>query len=178
VSRIGKLPIPLPSGVRCELAGSTLKVTGPKGVLEEAFSPEINIALSTEEIVVTRPTDKGPHRALHGLTRALINNMVTGVSQGFTKTLLLEGTGYRASMQGANLNLAVGYSHPVSVQPPAGITFAVEGTQTIRVSGISKQAVGQAAADVRKIRKVEPYKGKGLRYEGEYVNRKESKKGA
>ena len=178
MSRIGKLPIPLSSGVRCELVGSNLKVTGPKGTLEAAFSPEINIAVSAEEIVVTRPTDKGPHRALHGLTRALINNMVMGVTQGFQKTLLLEGTGYRASMQGANLNLAVGYSHPVSIAPPEGITFSVEGTQTIRVAGISKQAVGQAAADVRKVRKVEPYKGKGLRYEGEYVNRKESKKGA
>lgn len=178
MSRIGKLPIPLSSGVRCELVGSNLKVTGPKGVLRASFSPEINIAIGAGEIVVTRPTDKGPHRALHGLTRALINNMVVGVSQGFQKTLLLEGTGYRASMQGANLNLAVGYSHPVSIAPPEGITFAVEGTQTIRIAGISKQAVGQVAADVRKVRKVEPYKGKGLRYEGEYVNRKESKKGA
>ena len=178
MSRIGKLPIPLPSGVRCELAGSNLKVTGPKGALEASFSPEMNIAISAEEILVSRPTDKGPHRALHGLTRALIFNMVTGVSQGFQKTLLLEGTGYRASMQGQNLNLAVGYSHPVSLEPPEGITFSVEGTQTIRIAGINKQAVGQAAADVRKVRKVEPYKGKGLRYEGEYVNRKESKKGA
>ena len=178
MSRIGKLPIPLSSDVRCELAGSNLKVTGPKGTLEASFSPEINIAVGAGEIVVTRPTDRGPHRALHGLTRALINNMVVGVTAGFQKTLLLEGTGYRASMQGANLNLAVGYSHPVSLVPPEGITFSVEGTQTIRIAGISKQAVGQAAADVRKVRKVEPYKGKGLRYEGEYVNRKESKKGA
>ena len=178
MSRIGKLPIPLSSGVRCELVGSNLKVTGPKGTLEASFSPEMNIAVGADEIVVTRPTDKGPHRALHGLTRALIFNIVTGVTQGYQKTLLLEGTGYRASMQGANLNLAVGYSHPVSIVPPEGITFSVEGTQTIRIGGISKQAVGQAAADVRKVRKVEPYKGKGLRYEGEYVNRKESKKGA
>jgi large subunit ribosomal protein L6 len=172
------MPIPLSSDVRCELTGSTLKVTGPKGTLEASYSPEMTITIGADEIVVTRPTDRGPHRSLHGLTRALIFNMVAGVTQGFQKTLLLEGTGYRASMQGANLNLAVGYSHPVSIAPPEGIAFAVEGTQTIRVAGISKQAVGQVAADVRKVRKVEPYKGKGLRYEGEYVNRKESKKGA
>ena len=178
MSRIGKLPVPLPSGVRCELMGSHFKVTGPKGTLEADFSPEINIAVSDKEVVVTRPSDRPVHRSLHGLTRALINNMVTGVSAGFKKTLLLEGTGYRASMQGTSLNLTVGYSHPVIVAPPAGITFAVDGTQTIHVSGISKQQVGQVAAEVRRVRAVEPYKGKGLRYEGEYVNRKESKKGA
>ncbi len=172
------MPVPLPSGVRCELSGATLKVTGPKGSLEATFSPEIIIAVGETEITVSRPSDKITHRSLHGLTRALVCNMVTGVSQGFKKTLLLEGTGYRASMQGRDLNLTIGYSHPVQITPPAGIDFAVDGTQTIHVSGIDRQLVGQVAANVRRVRAVEPYKGKGLRYEGEFVNRKESKKGA
>ncbi|MBW7865713.1 MAG: 50S ribosomal protein L6 [Candidatus Hydrogenedens sp.] len=178
MSRIGKMPVPLPQGVRCELNGGRFKATGPKGTLEAEVSTEINISVGESEVAVTRPTDKQRHRELHGLTRALINNLVEGVSKGFQKTLLLEGTGYRAAMQGANLNLTIGYSHPVLIEPPAGITFAVEGTQTIRVSGIDKQQVGQVAAEVRRKRAVEPYKGKGLRYEGEIVNRKESKKGA
>lgn len=178
MSRIGKLPVEIPAGVKCELKGTHLKVTGPKGTLESVFSPEINIAIDDSGIVVTRPTDKIEHRSLHGLTRALIANMVTGVSQGYRKTLLIEGTGYRASIQGKNLNLQVGHSHPVVVEPPAGITLEVEGTQTIHVSGIDKQHVGQVAANIRKIRAVEPYKGKGIRYEGEYVLRKESKAGA
>lgn len=178
MSRIGKLPVELPAGVKCEVKGSHVKVTGPKGTLESTFSSEINIALENNGVVVTRPSDKIEHRALHGLTRALINNMVVGVSQGYRKTLLVEGTGYRASIQGKNLNLQVGHSHPVVVEPPAGIGFEVEGTQTIHVSGIDRQQVGQVAANIRKIRAVEPYKGKGIRYQGEYVLRKESKAGA
>lgn len=178
MSRIGKLPVVLPAGVTCTLNGSHLKVSGPKGVLEADFSPEINLAVENGSVVVTRPSDKIEHRALHGLTRALVNNMVTGVSQGYRKTLLIEGTGYRASIQGKNLNLTIGYSHPIVVEPPEGISLEVEGTQTIHVLGIDKQHVGQVAANIRKIRAVEPYKGKGIRYQGEYVLRKESKAGA
>jgi large subunit ribosomal protein L6 len=168
----------IPAGVKCELQGTELKVTGPKGSLQAAFSKEIGITLNDGAITVTRPSDKIEHRSLHGLTRALIFNMVTGVSQGYRKTLLIEGTGYRASMQGKNINFALGYSHPVVVEPPEGISFEVEGTQTIRVMGISKELVGQVAANIRKLRPVEPYKGKGIRYEGEHVVRKESKSGA
>ena len=178
MSRIGKLPVEIPAGVKCELNGSQLKVTGPKGTLAASFSPEISIAMEDNAIVVTRPSDKIEHRSLHGLTRALINNMVQGVNQGYRKTLLIEGTGYRVSLQGKNLNVQVGYSHPVVVTPPEGIAFEVEGTQTIHVSGIDKQQVGQIAAEIRRLRPVEPYKGKGIRYEGEYVLRKESKSGA
>lgn len=178
MSRVGKLPVEIPAGVKCDLKGSHLKVTGPKGTLEASFSPEINIALENNTLVVTRPSDKIEHRSLHGLTRALINNMVNGANEGYRKTLLIEGTGYRASIQGKNLNLQVGYSHPTVVEPPDGITFEVTGTQTVHVSGIDKQQVGQVAANIRKIRPVEPYKGKGIRYEGEYVLRKESKAGA
>ena len=178
MSRIGKLPVELPAGVKCELNGTSVKVSGPKGTLEAKFSSEINIALENNALVVTRPSDKIEHRSLHGLTRALLQNMVTGVSQGYRKTLQIEGTGYRASIQGKNVNLQVGYSHPVVVEPPAGIAFEGEGTQTIHVSGIDKEQVGQVAANIRKIRPVEPYKGKGIRYQGEYVLRKESKAGA
>lgn len=178
MSRIGKLPVEIPAGVKCKLNGSHLNVTGPKGTLAASFSPEITIVMEDNAIVVTRPSDKIEHRSLHGLTRALINNMVLGVSQGYRKTLLIEGTGYRVSLQGKNLNLQVGYSHPVVMPPPEGITFEVEGTQTIHVTGIDKQQVGQVAADIRRLRAVEPYKGKGIRYAGEYVLRKESKSGA
>lgn len=178
MSRIGKLPVHIPDGVKCELQGQHLKVTGPKGMLEREFHPQISVALTGPEILVTRPSDKREHRALHGLTRVLIQNMVTGVTQGFQKTLLIEGVGYRASIQGKNLNLTLGYSHPVSVEPPEGIAFAVEGTQTVRVSGMDKERVGQVAADIRALRKPEPYKGKGIRYEKEHIRRKVSKAGA
>ena len=178
MSRVGRAPIPVPAGVEVSISGQHVTVKGSKGTLDRDLPGEITIRQEGAELIVERPNDERQNRALHGLVRSLVNNMVVGVTAGFQKTLLLEGTGYRASMQGAHLNLAVGYSHPVSIAPPDGITFSVEGTQTIRIAGISKQAVGQAAADVRKVRKVEPYKGKGLRYEGEYVNRKESKKGA
>ena len=175
MSRIGKLPIPIPDGVKCELKDAHLKVTGPKGALELTVNSEMAVELADNELTVTRPSDKKEHRALHGLTRALINNMVIGVSQGYQRTLLIEGVGYRASMQGKTLNLALGFSHPVAVEPPAGIDFVVEGTQTIKVSGIDKQQVGQVAANIRAIRPPEPYKGKGVRYEGEYIRRKVSK---
>ncbi len=175
MSRVGKLPVPLPDGVKCELSGDHLKVTGPKGALEAAFVPDMAIEVDGAEVRVTRPTDKKEHRALHGLTRALINNMVVGVTQGFEKTLLVEGVGYRASIQGKNLNLALGHSHPISMEPPEGITFVVEGQQTIKISGIDKQLVGQVAANVRALRPPEPYKGKGVRYADEHVRRKVSK---
>jgi large subunit ribosomal protein L6 len=175
VSRIGKLPVQIPSGVNCTLNGSSLKVAGPKGTLEATFAPEMTLSLEEGQLNVTRPSESKEHRSLHGLTRTLVNNMVVGVSEGFKKTLLLEGTGYRVSMQGKSLNLVVGYSHPVVVEPPEGITIEVEGTNTIHVSGIDKQLVGQIAANIRKIRAVEPYKGKGLRYQNEFVVRKESK---
>ena len=178
MSRIGKLPVPLPDGVKCEITGNHLKITGPKGTLDRDFCPDMTVTQSENELVVTRPSEKKEHRALHGLTRALVNNMVIGVSTGFEKTLLVQGVGYRASIQGKNLNLAVGYSHPVSVEPPEGVTFTVEGNQTIKVAGIDKELVGQVSADIRAIRKPEPYKGKGIRYATEHVRRKVSKAGA
>jgi large subunit ribosomal protein L6 len=179
VSRIGKLPVPFdPAKVKCELSGRTLKVTGPKGALEREFHPDVTITVGPNEVAVTRKSDKGDHRALHGLTRALIQNMVTGVTVGFEKTLKVEGVGYRASMQGKSLNLALGYSHPVLIEPPAGITFAAPDATTIKVAGIDKELVGQTAADVRVWRKPEPYKGKGIRYENERVRRKVGKAGA
>jgi len=168
----------MPSGVKCELSGNHLKVVGPKGVLERDLNPEIGVELSEQQIQVTRPSDKGLHRALHGLTRALIQNMVTGVTAGYERTLKVEGVGYRASLQGKSLNLAVGYSHPVLIEPPEGITFVVTDPQTIKVGGIDKELVGQTAADVRAWRKPEPYKGKGIRYENERVRRKVGKAGS
>jgi len=178
VSRIGKLPVPIPSGVKCELAGLHLKVTGPKGMLQRDLHPDMTVTVEASEITVTRPSDKGPHRALHGLTRALIQNMVKGVTDGYEKVLKIEGVGYRASIQGKSLNLALGFSHPVLVEPPDGITFAAPDSTTIRVAGIDKELVGQTAADIRTWRKPEPYKGKGIRYEGEHVRRKVGKSGA
>lgn len=178
MSRIGKQPVPIPKGVTCTLKGRRLEVKGPKGALTTEFSPTVSIAVNDAEVVVTRPSDKPEHRALHGLTRALINNMVVGVTRGFEKVLRIEGVGYRASMQGKALNLVLGFSHPVLVDPPQGIEFKVEGTQTVRVFGIDKGLVGQVAADLRAWRKPEPYKGKGIRYEGERVRRKVGKAGA
>jgi len=178
VSRVGNLPVPIPDGVTCELKGSHLKVTGPKGTLERDCRPEMSIAITESEIVITRPSDKKEDRAFHGLTRALVNNMVTGVSRGYERVLKVEGVGYRASKQGDVLNLVLGHSHPISVAPPEGITFDVEGTQTITVKGMDKQAVGQVAANIRALRKPEPYKGKGVRYAEEHIRRKVGKAGA
>ena len=178
MSRIGKLPVPLPSGVKCELKDSHLKVTGSKGTLERTLHPDMQVEIKDNEIVVARPSERKEHRALHGLTRALINNMVTGVSEGFVRKLVIEGVGYRASLQGKNLNLVLGFSHPVSLTPPEGITYAVDGTQTVVVGGVDKQQVGQVAADIRALRKPEPYKGKGIRYEDERIRRKVGKAGA
>jgi len=178
VSRIGKLPVVIPDGVKATLQGTHLTVKGPKGSLERDLHPDMNVSVQDKEILVTRPSDKGIHRSLHGLTRALIQNMVTGVTQGFEKTLKIEGVGYRASMQGKALNLALGYSHPVLIEPPEGISFAAPEPTTIKVAGIDRELVGQTAADIRAWRKPEPYKGKGIRYEKEYVRRKEGKAGS
>lgn len=170
--------MPIPDGVTCELRGSTLAVSGPKGKLEQTFQPQIGIEINGGEIVVTRPTEEAQDRAFQGLTRALINNMVVGVSQGYERVLVIEGVGYRASLQGSSLNLLLGYSHPIAVEAPQGVTFAVDGQQTIRISGIDKQQVGQVAANVRAFRKPEPYKGKGIRYQDERVRRKVGKSGS
>lgn len=177
MSRIGKLPVPVPDGVKCELKGNTLTVTGPKGTLQRTFHPEVIINIEDKQIVVQRPSDKREHKALHGLTRVLINNMIIGVTKGYQKTLLIEGVGYRASLQGKNLNLTLGFSHPVSMEPPPGITFAVDNPQTIKVIGIDKELVGQVSANIRALRKPEPYKGKGIRYDYERIRRKETKAG-
>lgn len=168
----------IPAGVSVELSGSRIKVKGPKGALERDLPAVVSVEKAEDALVVTRPSDAPEHRALHGLTRALVQNMVTGVTDGFEKTLQIEGVGYRASLQGKSLNLALGYSHPVVMEPPEGIAFAVEGTQTIKVSGTDKELVGQTAANVRAWRKPEPYKGKGVRYAGEKVRRKVGKSGA
>lgn len=177
MSRVGNSPIAIPSGVKVELNGLHLKVTGPKGTLELDLRPEVSLEQNDGQLVVTRPNEEQQTRAYHGMTRALVNNMVQGVTTGFTRTLEIQGVGWRCSLQGDSLNIQVGYSHPVVVQPPAGITYTVEGTNVINVSGIDRQAVGQAAAEIRAIRKPEPYKGKGIRYRNEQVRRKEGKAG-
>jgi large subunit ribosomal protein L6 len=171
------MPITLPQGVDVQIAGSHVTVKGPKGELSRDLDPDMRVEQKDSQLIVTRPSEQPRHRAMHGLTRTLVANMVTGVSNGFSKTLELQGVGYRAQMQGQNLVLAVGYSHPVNVPPPPGIEFEVEGTSKIVVKGINREHVGQAAADVRKIRPPEPYKGKGIRYTGEYVRRKAGKAG-
>jgi len=171
------MPIPVPSGVEVRIDGTHVTVKGPRGELSRDLDPEMRIEQTDGQVIVSRPTEQVRHRAMHGLTRSLVANMVTGVSDGFTKTLELQGVGYRAQMQGNDLVLAIGYSHPVNVPPAAGIEFEVEGTSKIIVKGINKEHVGQVAADVRKIRPPEPYKGKGIRYSGEYVRRKAGKAG-
>lgn len=178
MSRVGRLPVEVPSGVDVKIDGSHVNIKGPKGEMEFTFSPEIEILMKENEIQINRPSDARQMRSLHGTTRALIQNMVTGVTDGFQKELQLVGVGYRANMEGENLVLNVGYSHPVVVEPPAGIKFEVgERNQQVFISGIDKQAVGQIAADVRKIRPPEPYKGKGIRYKDEYIRRKAGKAG-
>jgi len=172
VSRIGKQPIPVPSGVEVKIDGSTVTVKGPKGELTQTFTDILSISLDEGQILVTRPDDGREARSLHGLTRTLIANMVTGVSDGYSKNLEIVGVGYRATLKGKDLELALGFSHPVVVTPEAGITFDVPAPNKITVSGIDKQRVGQVAAEIRAWRKPEPYKGKGVRYEGEYVRRK------
>lgn len=172
MSRIGKQPIPVPAGVDVALDGNTLTVKGPKGELTRSFNEILTIKQEGEEIIVERPDDSREAKSMHGLTRTLINNMVVGVSEGFSKKLELVGVGYRAQLKGKDLEMQLGYSHPVVVQAPEGITFECPSQNEIIVSGASKEAVGQVAANVRAWRKPEPYKGKGIRYEGEYVRRK------
>jgi large subunit ribosomal protein L6 len=176
MSRIGKQPISVPDGVEITIEPEVVKVKGPKGELEERVSRDIGVAQENGEIVVTRSTNRGEHRALHGLTRSLIANMVEGVTNGYEKRLEIQGVGYRAQLQGSKLVLALGYSHPVELNAPDGIDFEVPQPTRITVRGISKQAVGEVAAIIRKQRPPEPYKGKGIRYEGEYVARKVGKR--
>lgn len=171
------MPVVLPPRVEVRIEGSRVTVTGPRGELSRSFSPEMAIQLGDGQVTVGRPSDRPVHRSLHGLTRSLLANMVTGVSEGFTKVLELQGVGYRAQMQGPKLFLQVGYSRPVEVEPPEGITLAVEGTNRVLVQGINRELVGQTAADIRAVRPPEPYKGKGIRYQGERVRRKAGKAG-
>ena len=175
MSRIGRTPVPLPSGVEIKVEGRELTVTGPKGSLERRLPGDISVRQEGAEVIVERPDDERENRALHGLVRSLVNNMVLGVSQGFDKELEIIGVGYRANMQGNTLDLALGFSHPVRVDAPEGIAFEVPAPNRIVVRGIDKEQVGQVAADIRAIRKPEPYKGKGVRYLGEYVARKAGK---
>ncbi|MFQ5401250.1 MAG: 50S ribosomal protein L6 [Anaerolineae bacterium] len=178
MSRIGRLPIQVPQGVKVEIKGSTVSVTGPKGKLSQTFTSDMSIELNDGVLIVKRPSDSRQHRALHGLTRALLNNMVVGVSKGFTRVLEIEGVGYRATMDGNDLVLSVGYSHPVRFSPPKDVQFAVENrSKTVIVSGIDKQVVGEISAQIRKTRLPEPYKGKGIRYAGEHIRRKAGKAG-
>jgi large subunit ribosomal protein L6 len=176
MSRIGKQPIQVPSGVEITIEPELVKVKGPKGELFERVARSMDVKQENGEILVTRPTDRGEHRALHGLTRSLIANMVEGVTNGFEKRLEIQGVGYRAQLQGSKLVLALGYSHPVEMDAPEGIDFEVPQPTRVIVRGISKQAVGEVAANIRKSRPPEPYKGKGIRYEGEYVARKVGKR--
>lgn len=178
MSRVGRMPIEIPAGVTVSQNENTLTVKGAKGELTRTFHPDINIAVEENVITVTRPSDGKEHRSLHGLTRALVANMVTGVHEGFTKTLEINGVGYRAAKQGNKLALTLGFSHPVEMEAPAGITIDVPDPNKIVVSGADKEVVGAVAADIRKWRKPEPYKGKGIRYEGEVVRRKAGKAGA
>lgn len=178
MSRIGIKPIPVPSGVNVEIGtGNAVQVKGPKGELSQQLTPRLELVREDNEIRVVRSSEAREIKALHGLTRSLLHNMVVGVTDGYTKTLEIQGVGYRAQMQGKTLVLNVGYSHPVNIVPPEGITFAVEGNNRVMVSGINKQVVGEQAARIRGTRPPEPYKGKGIRYAGEFVRRKAGKAG-
>jgi len=176
MSRIGRKPISVPEAVTVEIAPGLVAVKGPKGALAQALSTDMKVEQSDGTLTVERPTNRGEHRALHGLTRSLIANMVEGVTDGFEKRLEIQGVGYRAQLKGKNLELALGYSHPVSIDAPDGIEFEVPQPTEIIVRGIDKQLVGQVAADIRKRRPPEPYKGKGIRYRGEHVARKVGKR--
>jgi large subunit ribosomal protein L6 len=176
MSRIGKSPIEIPPGVSVSVSPGRVMVNGPLGELSQQVPPRMKIEQRDGEIVVKRPTERNEDRALHGLTRTLVANMVEGVTKGFEKRLEIQGVGYRASLRGTALELAVGFSHPVVIEPRAGITFEVPAPTQVVVKGIDKQQVGQTAAEVRKVRPPEPYKGKGIRYEGEYVRRKVGKR--
>jgi large subunit ribosomal protein L6 len=176
MSRIGRAPIPVPSGVEVTIEPELVRVNGPKGALSERIPRDINVAQEDDRLLVTRPTDRNEHRSLHGLVRTLVANMVIGVTDGYEKRLEIQGVGYRAQMRGRDLELAIGYSHTVSVVAPEGIEFEVPQPTRVVVRGISKQQVGETAAYIRKQRPPEPYKGKGIRYEGEVVARKVGKR--
>ncbi|GAA1745342.1 50S ribosomal protein L6 [Rothia terrae] len=177
MSRIGRLPISVPAGVEVKIDGNVVAVKGPKGELSREISAPITVAQNDGEIVVSRPNDERESRSLHGLSRTLINNMIIGVTEGYTKKLEIVGTGYRVMAKGSDLEFALGYSHPISIKAPEGITFAVEGANKLSISGIDKQLVGHVAANIRGLRKPDPYKGKGVRYEGEQIRRKVGKAG-
>jgi large subunit ribosomal protein L6 len=177
MSRIGKLPVAIPDKVTVEVGDSVVRGSGPKGELSQHVLPVVDVRVDGGNVVVERKGDSKPHRSAHGLTRTLVANMVEGVSKGFRKSLEINGVGYRAAKAGDNLNLTLGYSHPISYPAPSGITFAVEGTNKVHVDGIDKQRVGQVAAEIRDLRPPEPYKGKGIRYEGEVVRKKLGKAG-
>jgi large subunit ribosomal protein L6 len=176
MSRIGRKPIPVPASVTVAIEPEVVRVAGPRGELSERVHRDITVAQEDGELLVTRPTDRGEHRALHGLTRSLVANMVEGVTTGYQKVLEIQGVGYRAQLRGRDLELALGFSHPVSIKAPEGIEFEVPQPTRVVVKGISKQLVGEVAAGIRKRRPPEPYKGKGIRYEGEYVARKVGKR--
>ena len=179
MSRIGRAPIEIPAGVTVTVGEDNLvKVKGPEGELSRQISPEMKVTIDGNVLTVERPSDDKMHRSLHGLSRTLINNMVVGVTEGYQKNLEIAGVGYRAQKQGKNLNLSLGFSHPVIVEPPEGITFDVPSATAITVSGIDKEVVGQIAAEIRSFREPEPYKGKGIKYAGEHIRRKEGKAGA
>jgi large subunit ribosomal protein L6 len=177
MSRIGRLPIDIPAGVDIKVDGSAVTVKGPKGELALTVASPIEVKVEDGQVLVTRPNDERESRSLHGLTRTLIFNQIIGVTEGYSKGLEIVGTGYRVAAKGSSREFALGYSHPITVDPPAGITFAVEGNTKLTVQGIDKQAVGEVAANIRKLRKPEPYKGKGVRYAGEVVRRKAGKAG-
>jgi large subunit ribosomal protein L6 len=177
MSRIGRLPVTIPSGVKVDVNGQDVSVTGPKGTLALTVAEPIAVAQEDSVIRVTRPNDDGPVRALHGLSRTLIANMVTGVTEGYKKTLEIVGVGYRVQAKGNDLEFSLGYSHPITITPPDGITFRVEAPTRFVVEGIDKQLVGEVSAKIRKLRKPDPYKGKGVRYQGEVIRRKAGKVG-
>jgi large subunit ribosomal protein L6 len=178
MSRIGKKPVSVPKGVSVDLQGSTVAVKGPRGELRRSLHPEMKLALSDGVFTVERPSEDKRHKALHGLTRTLVQNMVEGVSTGFSKTLEIQGVGYKAEAKPYGVNLIVGYSHPVKYEAPKGIKISVENNTVVKIEGADKEVVGQVAAELRSVRPPEPYKGKGIRYQGEQVRRKAGKTGA
>ena len=178
MSRIGKRPVPVPKGVTVTLSGNSVSVKGPKGELARTFHPEMTLAMEGDNVTVSRPSDETRHKALHGLSRTLLANMVEGVTKGYNKTLEIQGVGYKAETKPFGLQLSLGFSHPVQYKAPAGIKFAVENNTVVKIEGADKEMVGQVAAELRNMRPPEPYKGKGIRYQGEQVRRKAGKTGA
>ena len=178
MSRIGRKPVVVPKGVTVQVQGNTVAVKGPRGELQRSLHPDMQLALANDQFTVTRPSDEKRHKALHGLTRTLVQNMVEGVSKGFSKSLEIQGVGYKAEAKPYGVNLIVGYSHPVKYEAPKGIKITVENNTTVKIEGADKEVVGQVAAELRSVRPPEPYKGKGIRYQGEQVRRKAGKTGA